>query len=184
MHAKPGLQLKYEKEAVSEMQRLFGDENSLAVPKIVKAVVNVGLKQGLKDPKYIETAEQTLARITGQKPVKTLAKKSISNFKIRQGMVVGMMVTLRGKRMYDFLDKLVNVTLPRVRDFRGLSPDSVDDRGNLSIGFREYIAFPEIRPDEVERLHGLEIAIATTAKSREKGLVLFKTLGFPFREGK
>jgi large subunit ribosomal protein L5 len=128
----------------------------------------------------VETVENTLLRITGQRPAKTAAKKSISNFKIRKGMTVGFMVTLRGHRMYDFLDKLVNLTLPRVRDFRGLPRKSVDHKGNLSIGFREHVAFPEIRPDEVERLHGLGITVVTNAKSREKGLALFAGLGFPF----
>lgn len=154
----------------------------MALPRFQKVVLNVGLKAGLKDPKFIDQAAQTLERISGQKPVKTLAKKSISNFKIRQGMVVGIMVTLRGRRMYDFLDKLVSITLPRIRDFRGLSPKSVDAGGNLAIGFREYISFPEIRPDEIERLHGLEVVIVTNAGQRAKGLAMFKAAGFPFRD--
>ena len=128
-----------------------------------------------------ETVAETLSRISGQKPVETISKKSIAAFKIREGMTVGMKATLRGERMYDFLNKLVNVTLPRVRDFRGLSSKGVDRNGNLSIGFKEHIAFPEIRPDEVERLHGIEIVITTTAGSREKGLVLFRALGIPFQ---
>lgn len=175
-------QQKYLKEIVPLMQKEFGFKNVMAAPKFAKVVLNVGLKAGIKDPKFVEAAEKTLTRITGQKPVRTLAKKSISNFKIRQGMVVGLMVTLRGKRMYDFLDKLVTVTLPRVRDFRGLSPKSIDARGNYAIGMREFISFPEIRPEDTDVMHGLEIAIATTAKDKKKGLFLLKAAGFPFRD--
>lgn len=154
--------------------------NPLAVPRLIKAVVNVGVGDSLKDPRLLELVEQTLQRITGQKPVRTLAKKSISNFKIRQGLVIGVQVTLRGGRMYDFLDKLINVALPRIRDFRGLPPSSVDDSGNLNVGFREHIVFPEIHSDEVEKIHGLQVSVATTADSREAGLALFQKLGVPF----
>ncbi|MEK9152628.1 MAG: 50S ribosomal protein L5, partial [Patescibacteria group bacterium] len=170
MLTKHRFQLKYDKDVVPKLQERFGMKNIMATPRFRKVVLNVGLKSGIKDPKFVEQAEKTLERISGQKPVKTLAKKSISNFKIRQGMVVGVMVTRRGRRMYDFLDKLINITLPRIRDFRGLSPKTLDARGNMSIGFREFISFPEIRPDEVEKLHGLEVAIVTDAKDREKGL--------------
>ncbi len=178
--AKSSFQATFEKQVVPAVKKELGLKNDMAVPKFVKVVVNVGLKQGLKDPKFIDAAERTLSRITGQKPVKTLAKKSISNFKIRQGMVVGMMATLRGPRMFDFLNKLVNVTLPRVRDFRGLPPKSVDAHGNLSIGFREFIAFPEIRPEDTDYMHGLEVAVVTSAGSKDKGLALLKAAGFPF----
>jgi large subunit ribosomal protein L5 len=174
------LQEKYKKEVIKALKTEFGLKNDLSVPRVTKALVTVGLSSKNKDPKLVETVENTLLRITGQRPAKTAAKKSISNFKIRKGMTVGFMVTLRGHRMYDFLDKLVNLTLPRVRDFRGLPRKSVDHKGNLSIGFREHVAFPEIRPDEVERLHGLGITVVTNAKSREKGLALFAGLGFPF----
>lgn len=173
---------KYEKEAAPQVMAKFGLKNRMAVPKLVKVVVNVGLKQGIKDPKFVDHAEKILSKITGQKPVKTLAKKSISNFKIRQGMVVGMMVTLRGQRMFDFIDKLVNVTLPRVRDFRGLSPKTVDHHGNLSIGFKEFIAFPEVRPEDTDYIHGLELTVVTTAKDKEKGLALLRAVGFPVNE--
>jgi large subunit ribosomal protein L5 len=183
MNVKSRFQTKYEKDVLPLLQREFGVKNTMAVPAVKKVVLNVGLKQGLKDPKYVEAAERTLMRITGQKPVKTLAKKSISNFKIRQGMVVGIMTTLRGKRMYDFLAKLIDVTLPRVRDFRGLSPKSMDHKGNLSIGFREFISFPEIRPEDTDYMHGLEVSIVTSAKNRARGFTLFKALGIPFREG-
>lgn len=173
---------KYTKIAVPALKQQFGYKNNLAVPRVKKIVVSAGIGAGLKDPKFSETVVATLQRVTGQKPVLTLAKKSISGFKIRQGQAVGAMVTLRGKRMYDFLEKLINITLPRVRDFRGLAVQAIDQKGNLNIGFREHNVFPEIRPDEVEKLHGLQITIATTAASREIGLVLLKLLGFPFRE--
>jgi large subunit ribosomal protein L5 len=173
---------KYEKEAAPQVMAKFGLKNRMAVPKLVKVVLNVGLKQGIKDPKFVDHAEKILSKITGQKPVKTLAKKSISNFKIRQGMVVGMMVTLRGQRMFDFIDKLTNVTLPRVRDFRGLSPKTVDHHGNLSIGFKEFIAFPEVRPEDTDYIHGLELTVVTTAKDKEKGLALLRAVGFPINE--
>jgi large subunit ribosomal protein L5 len=175
------LQEKYKKVVIPAMKEKFGYKNDLQVPRLEKVVVNVGLSQGIKDPKFVETVQETLKRITGQKPVAKKARKSISNFKIRKGQDVGMMVTLRGKRMYDFTDKLVNLSLPRVRDFRGLSVKALDSQGNLSIGFRENIAFPEINPNEVERLHGLEVTVATTAKNNEEGLEFFKRLGFPFR---
>lgn len=164
----------------SSMEKEFGAINPMRIPKIVKITINVGISASNKDPKLAETVAETVSRITGQKPVETLAKKSIAAFKIREGMTVGMKATLRGERMYAFLLKLVNIALPRVRDFRGISPKLVDKNGNMTIGFKEHIAFPEIRPDEVERIHGLEVVITTTAKNREKGLALFKALGFPF----
>jgi len=164
------------------LKKELGIQNATALPKVVKVVVSVGLSQALKDPKVLETVERTLVRITGQKPVKTEARKSIANFKIRQGMVVGMMVTMRGARMWDFLTKLVDATFPRIRDFRGLSTKNVDRQGNASIGFREHLAFPEISSDEVERLHGLQITVTTTAGTREKGLLLLNALGFPFQK--
>ncbi|MBI3291100.1 50S ribosomal protein L5 [Candidatus Falkowbacteria bacterium] len=173
---------KFQKVISPALKDKFGYKNNLAVPKIEKVIVNIGTGQGLKDAKFNEVAEATLQRITGQRPVKTTAKKSISNFKIRAGLVVGMMVTLRGKRMYDFLDKLINITLPRVRDFRGLDPKSVDPRGNLNLGFKEHIAFPEIKSDEVEKIHGLQVSVVTTAKTRAEGLELLSLLGFPFRK--
>lgn len=154
----------------------------MAVPKITKVTLNVGLGQGIKEAKYLETAEATLRRITGQQPVKCKARVSISNFKIRKGMIVGMKVTVRGKRMWDFLDKLVNVTLPRVRDFRGISAEAFDEKGNYSLGFREHMAFPEIRPDEIEVIHGLQITISTTTKNKDEGKLLLALLGFPFKK--
>lgn len=175
------LKEKLNKEVSKALQEKFGYENVMAIPKIEKVVINVGTGKGLQDAKFNENVEKTLQRITGQKPVKTIAKKSISNFKIREGLVIGQMTTLRGNRMYDFLDKLINVTLPRIRDFRGLNDKSVDPQGNLTIGFKEHIAFPEIRSDEVEKIHGLQVTIVSSAKNREEGLELFKLLGFPFQ---
>ena len=173
---------QYNKKILPALKEKFGYKNNLAVPKITKVVLNVGTGHGLKDPKFNEAVEDTLLRITGQKPVKTVSRKSISNFKIREGLVVGMSVTLRGARMHDFLNKLINVTLPRVRDFRGLDTKSVDSRGSLNLGFREHIAFPEIKSDEIEKIHGLQITVVTTAKTHEEGLELFSLLGFPFRK--
>ena len=176
------LKERYQKEISPALAKEFGIKNPLAVPKVTAVTVSIGLSQGLKDPKFIEVAENTLTRITGQKPVKVAAKKSIANFKIRSGMTVGMRVTLRGSHMWHFLEKLLNVTFARVRDFRGISSAHVDAQGSISIGFREFLPFPEIRPDEVERVHGLEVTVTTTAKDRAKGMALLKALGFPFRD--
>ena len=176
------LKEKYIKEVVPQLVKKFGYKNSLQAPKLLKVTLNVGVGSGLKDANFIEHVEDILNRISGQHAVRTKAKKSISNFKIRQGMTVGAKVTLRGERMYEFVDKLISVTLPRVRDFRGLSPDFLDKKGNLSISFKEYICFPEISSDEVERLFGLELAITNSANSKEEGLEMFKLLGFPFDE--
>ena len=171
---------QYRQQVVPALLQEFGLKNALAAPKLMKVVINIGLNQAARDGKLMDVAVKTLERITGQKPVQTKAKKSISNFKIRQGMVVGAVVTLRGTRMYDFVDKLLRVALPRVRDFRGLSAKSVDAQGNLSIGFKEHLIFPEIRSDEVEAIHGLEVAITTNAGNREHGRKLLELMGFPF----
>lgn len=172
----------YLKTVVPALKKEFGYTNIMAVPKVTKVVLNIGAGKSLVDSKYLETMEDTLQRITGQRPIKTKAKKSIAGFKIREGMVVGLKITLRGRRMWDFVDKLVGVTLPRVRDFRGISPKSFDGQGNYSLGIKEHIAFPEIRSDEVERLHGVQITIGTTAKSSSEALFLLKSLGFPFKD--
>jgi large subunit ribosomal protein L5 len=147
-----------------------------------KVVLNVGVGKGLKDEKYTDAVESTLSRITGQKPVKTKSKKSIAAFKIREGNTVGLKVTLRGRRMYDFIEKLVNVSLPRVRDFQGLKINSFDGQGNYTLGIKEHIIFPEIKADEVENLHGLEIVIVTTANSDELAKKLLIALHFPFNK--
>lgn len=176
------LQEIYKKEIVPALKQKLNKKNDLSIPKVDKVILNAGLSKGLKDAAFIDIIEDSLRRISGQKPVKTKAKKSISNFKIRQGMVVGMKVTLRGKRMYDFLDKLINIALPRIRDFRGLDEKAIDRNGNMTIGLKEHIAFPEIGSDEIEKIHGLEIVINTTAKNKEEGYELFKALGFPFKK--
>lgn len=175
------LKEKYNKEIIPALKKEFKYTNPFSVPKLTKAVVNVGVGRFTKDKVYIENVRETLAKITGQQPMLNPARKSISAFKIREGMIVGVSVTLRGRRMYDFIEKLVAVSLPRVRDFRGLSSKLVDRSGNLSIGFKESSCFPEIRADEIEKSHGLEICLATTAKTREEGLALFKLMGFPFK---
>ncbi len=176
------LKEKYNKEVVPKLKEKFGYKNNLAVPKMFKATINIGLGSGLKDSNYIELVEKNLTKISGQKPVSVKARKSISGFKIREGMIVGMMVTLRKDRMYDFIDKLINISLPRVRDFRGISPKGVDQGGNLSIGIKEHTIFPEIKMDDVERIHGLQVVISTTANNKEEGLEMFKLLGFPFKK--
>lgn len=153
-----------------------------AVPKVTKVVVHVGVGKILKEPKALETVEKTLARITGQKVVSTLARKSIAGFKSRKGLAIGRLVTLRGRRMEDFLEKMIAVALPRIRDFRGLDPKSFDGRGNYSLGFKEHLVFPEIRPDEVEQIHGLEVTVHTNASNDEKGRLLLESLGFPFHK--
>ena len=173
---------KYNKEVLPKLKEELGLKNNLAVPRIDKVKLNIGLGKSLSDPKFSEVAESTLLRISGQKPVYTKAKKSISAFKIRDGMNVGITVTLRGKRMYDFIDKLINITIPRIRDFRGLDSKSIDQQGNLTIGIKEHIVFPEIKADEIEKLHGLEISIATTTDNKEHGYKLLKYLGFPFKD--
>jgi len=176
------LKEQFYKTMVPDLKKRLNCKNIHEVPRIEKVVVNVGLGSGLKDQKYKEAVEDTLRRITGQKPLETKARKSISNFKIREGQIVGAKVTLRGRRMYDFVSKLVNIALPRIRDFRGISTKLVDQNGNMHIGFREHISFPEISTDEVERIHGLEVTIVTSAKNHENGLELFRAFGFPFHE--
>lgn len=176
------LQEKYNKQVVASLTEKFGYKNKLMVPKIIKVTLNAGLGKSKEDGRLIEVAENNFRRISGQKPVVTLAKKAISAFKTREGMKVGMKVTLRGVRMWDFLSKLVAITLPRVRDFRGLDPKSIDRQGNLSIGFKEHIVFPEIKSDEVEKIHGLEVVITTTAKTKAEGESLFRSLGFPLKK--
>ncbi|MBU4455522.1 50S ribosomal protein L5 [Patescibacteria group bacterium] len=176
------LQELYKKEIAPKMKEKFGYKNNPAIPKLNKLVVNVGVGRFSKDKAHIDNVVSSLSRITGQKPVLSKAKKSISAFKVREGNIIGVMVTLRGKRMYDFVEKLVNITLPRIRDFRGIDEKVVDNQGNLTIGLREHLAFPEIRADEVEKIHGLEVCISNTAKTREEGLGLFRLLGFPFKK--
>jgi large subunit ribosomal protein L5 len=178
----PSLKEEYKKVIAPKLIEKFGYPNIFAVPRLKKAVVNVGTSQALKDQKYFETIDTTMARITGQKAISCVAKKSIATFKIRKGLIVGKKVTLRGGKMYDFVEKLVRVVLPRLRDFRGIPLSALDKDGNLTIGFPEHIVFPEIRPDEIERIHGLEATVVTQAKSREEALELLKLIGFPFQK--
>ncbi len=175
---------KYKKEVLPVLKEEFGYANIMSVPKIEKVTLNVGLGEKYKDSGYIAIVEDTLNRISGQKPVQTKARKSIAGFKIREGNVVGLKVTLRGNQMWAFLDKLVNITFPRVSDFRGIGPKAVDKNGNFSYGFKEHVAFPEIRPDEIETIHGLEVNVTTTAPDYAQGMALFTKLGFPFKKDK
>lgn len=177
------LKQKYIKEVIPKMKEKFGYKNNLAVPEIEKTIVNVGIGSSLKDEKTQETISKDLTLITGQKPAPTLAKKAISGFKIRKGMTIGLKVTLRGKRMFDFLSRLINIALPRTRDFRGLDPKSVDEGGNLTIGIKEHIIFPEISPEDIKRIFGLEVTVVSNTKKREEALELFKLLGFPIKHG-
>ncbi len=174
------LQQEFNKKIRPTLFKELGLKSIMAVPRLEKVVINVGVGKGLKDEKYIEAVESTLVRITGQKPIRTKAKKSIAAFKIREGNTVGLKVTLRGQRMYDFIEKLINVSLPRVRDFQGLKVNSFDGHGNYTLGIKEHIIFPEIKADEVENLHGLEIVIVTTTNSDELAKKLLLALKFPF----
>lgn len=177
-----GLQAIYREQAVPRLRQTLALNNVWAVPRIEKVVVNAGVGRTLKDPKMLEAIIEDLKRLTGQSPVRTLARKSIAGFKIRENQVVGLMVTLRGRRMYDFLEKLVNVVLPRMRDFKGLSSQSFDGRGNLNIGIKEQIAFPEALREHVEHVFGMEVNIRTNAGTDGKALELLRSLGFPFRK--
>jgi len=171
---------KYQKEVAPILMERYGYSNIMEVPRLIKVVLNIGLGEAIQNAKALESAEADLAAISGQHPVITRAKRSIAAFRLRTGMAVGMKVTLRGERMYDFLDRLINAVLPRVREFFGVSPDAFDGRGNYTLGLKEQIAFPEIDYDKIEKLRGLEIAIATTAKTDEEGRHLLELLGMPF----
>jgi large subunit ribosomal protein L5 len=171
---------KYQEEVVSSLTKRFGYKSPMAVPKLSKIIVNMGLGEAVTDPKILDRAVEELATITGQKPVITKARKSIAGFKLRAGMPIGCMVTLRKERMYEFFERLVNIALPRVRDFKGVSPKAFDGRGNYALGVREQLIFPEINYDKVDKLRGLSIAIVTTAKTDEEGYQLLKELGVPF----
>jgi large subunit ribosomal protein L5 len=177
-------QEQYKKQVVPGLKKKFDYKNIFEVPRIEKVVVNVGFGRHSKDKQFIEAVVDSLNRITGQKPLLNKAKKSISAFKIREGNIVGASVTLRGRRMYDFLEKLVRISFPRVRDFRGINTNGIDNKGNLTIGFKEHLSFPEIKADEVENIFGLEVSIPTSAKNKEEGLELFTLLGFPFKKKK
>ncbi|HQD76691.1 MAG: 50S ribosomal protein L5 [Peptococcaceae bacterium MAG4] len=177
----PRLKDKYKNEVVPAMIQKFGYKNIMQVPKLEKIVVNMGLGEAIQNSKIIDAAVNDIMTITGQRPVVTKAKKSIAAFKLRAGMSVGAKVTLRGNRMYEFMDRLVNVALPRVRDFRGLSPKSFDGRGNYSMGVKEQLIFPEIDYDKIDKTRGMDIIIVTTAKTDEEARELLKLMGMPFR---
>lgn len=177
------LQEKYRQEVVSVLRQEFGYSNVMQVPRLKKVVLNMGLGEAIQNPKVLESAERDLAAIGGQHPVTTRARKSIAAFKLRSGMPIGMMLTLRGKRMFDFMDKLVNSVLPRIRDFQGVPSDSFDGRGNYSLGIKEQTIFPEIDYDTVDKIRGLEVTIVTTAGKDEEGKRLLELLGIPFGRG-
>ncbi|GFE59218.1 50S ribosomal protein L5 [Geobacter sp. AOG1] len=171
----------YNKEMVPQLMKDFNYKNIMEVPKIDKIVINMGLGEAIQNVKILDSAAEELSAISGQKTVITKAKKSIASFKLRQGMPIGCMVTLRKERMYEFLDRLVNVALPRVRDFKGVSAKGFDGKGNYSLGVKEQLIFPEINYDKVDKIKGMNISIVTTAKSDEEGRALLKLLGMPFR---
>jgi len=176
----PSIREKYNKVVVPEMKKQFGYKNNLAVPKIVKIVISTGTGTA-KDDARKQTIEKSLTLIAGQKPKVNQAKKSIASFKLREGMPIGYSVTLRGKRMYDFLEKLINVTIPRIRDFRGLNPNFMDDAGNLTIGFKEHIVFPESAGEDIRGAFGVGVTIVTTSKKKTEVLEMLRLLGFPFK---
>jgi large subunit ribosomal protein L5 len=175
------LKERYDKEVAPAMKKEFGYSNVMAIPKIKKIVVNMGLGEATQNAKIVDTGADEVARITGQKPVATRAKKSIAQFKVRQGMPIGSMVTLRGDRMWDFLDRLISVALPRVRDFRGVSAKGFDGRGNYTLGLKDQLLFPEIDYMKVDKARGMNISVVTTAKSDEESRKLLQLLGMPFR---
>ncbi|MDP9728514.1 50S ribosomal protein L5 [Alicyclobacillus tolerans] len=175
------LQERYQQQIVPELMKKFNYTTVMQVPRIEKVVLNMGLGEATQNPKIIDSAVGDLTLITGQKPVVTRAKKSIAQFRLRQGMPIGAKVTLRGERMFEFVDKLINVALPRVRDFRGVSPKAFDGRGNYTLGLREQLIFPEIDYDKVDKVRGLEVVFVTTARSDEEARELLGLLGMPFR---
>jgi len=176
----PRLKELYKKTVVPAMMEKFGYKNVMEVPRLEKVVINMGVGDAKENPKFLESAMEELAAITGQRPVATVAKKSVAAFKVRAGMKIGAKVTLRGNRMYEFLDRLFNIALPRVRDFRGVSPKSFDGRGNYALGIKEQLIFPEINYDKVEKIRGMDVIIVTTAKTDEEAKELLELLGMPF----
>jgi large subunit ribosomal protein L5 len=181
--AKPArLRVRFGQEVLPELMKELGFKNPMQVPRLDKIVVNMGLGEAINNGKIIDASVEQLGTITGQKPVVTKARKSIANFKLRQGQSIGAMVTLRGDRMYEFFDRLVSVALPRVRDFKGVSPKAFDGKGNYTLGVREQVIFPEINYDKVEKIKGLNITVVTTARNDEEGRALLRHLGMPFRQ--
>src|SRR5689334_4289197 len=180
--AAPRLREHYKKSVIPALTKEFGYKNVMAVPKIEKVSINIGLGEATQTPKLMDGAVNELSQIAGQKPIVTKAKKSIAAFKLREGMSIGAMVTLRGDRMYEFLDRLMNVALPRVRDFRGVSTKSFDGRGNYTLGIKDQLLFPEIDYNKVEKIKGMNISITTTARTDAEGLALLRHMGMPFRQ--
>jgi len=176
------LKQKYYDEVRPELIKRFGYDNVWAAPRLEKVVINQGLGEAKEDVRILEKAAEEIRQITGQKPVITRAKKSVSNFKLRQGMPIGLKVTLRGDRMWIFLEKLINIALPRIRDFRGINPNGFDGRGNYNLGVREQLIFPEISYDQVDAIRGMDIAVVTSAETDEEAKALLELLGFPFRK--
>ncbi|MBN1538026.1 MAG: 50S ribosomal protein L5 [Anaerolineales bacterium] len=176
------LQERYRNEIAPALMKSLNLDNKMQVPRINKVIVNIGVGEALDNAKALDAAVEDLTQITGQKPVITKARKSIANFKLREGRAIGVKVSLRGERMWSFLDRLVNVALPRVRDFRGVSPDAFDGRGNYTLGLREQLVFPEISYDKIDKLRGLEISIVTTARTDDEGRQLLRLLGMPFKK--
>jgi large subunit ribosomal protein L5 len=177
----PRLKELYAEQVVPTLQKEMGYQNIMEVPRLEKIVVNIGLGEALENAKALDAAMQDMATITGQKPIIRRARKSIASFKVREGNPIGIKTTLRGNRMWDFLDRLCNIALPRQRDFRGISPDSFDGRGNYSLGLREQLIFPEIDYDSIDKIRGFEVTIVTTAQTDEEGFQLLRHLGMPFR---
>ena len=180
--AVPRLKERYQSDIVPAMREQFGYKNVMQVPKVTKVTLNMGIGEGTHDAKVLEEAGLQLGQIAGQKAQIRRARKSVANFKLRAGMPVGLRVTLRGDRMYEMLDRLMSIALPRIRDFRGIAPSSFDGRGNLNLGIKEQIIFPEIEYDKIDKIRGLDISIATTAKTDDEGRALLKLMGMPFRE--
>ena len=180
--AAPRLQEKYEKEVLGALREQYKYANVMQVPKITKMVVNVGMGIALTDSNALDKAVDEVSAITGQKPVITRAKRSIANFRLREGNPIGVAATLRGPRMWEFLDRLISAALPRIRDFQGLNPNAFDGRGNYSLGIREQLIFPEIEYDKVDKVHGMQVTIVTTAKNDEEGRKLLELMGMPFRK--
>jgi len=176
------LQEKYQNSVKAELQNKFAYKSSMQIPKLEKIVINMGVGDAVANSKVLDDAVEELTQITGQKPVVTKAKKSIANFKLREGMPIGCKVTLRGERMYEFLDKLVSIALPRVRDFHGINGNAFDGRGNYTLGVKEQLIFPEINFDKVKKVRGMDIVIVTTANTDEEGRTLLQLLGMPFRK--
>jgi len=180
--AVPRLKERYRTDIVPAMREQFGYKNTMQVPKVIKLTLNMGVGEGTHDAKALEEAATQLGQITGQKPQLRRARKSVANFKLREGMPVGLRVTLRGDRMYEMLDRLMSIALPRIRDFRGVAPTGFDGQGNFNLGVREQIIFPEIDYDKIDKIRGLDVAITTTAKTDDEGRALLKLMGMPFRE--